>query len=110
MFIEKQISTSKRDLDISKFLVKIEHSYIHIIQLKGRLCSYTYEPRTSDLHEKLEELKLRIELLCISHLNLMTKLKTPVNFIEVPKQQVEEQIREALLIEKAISAYMIMAK
>lgn len=110
MFIEKQARTSKKDVEIANFLVKIEHSYIHIIQLKTRLCSYAYEPRTYDLHEQLEELKLRIELLCISHLTLMAKLKTPINFIEAPLQQVDEQMTESQLIEKAISEYMAMAK
>lgn len=98
------------NLELTNSLTYIERSYRNILQLKNRLNSYSYEPRTYSLFEQFEQLKLQLELLSISHLKLMSSLKKPIDFIEIQMQQIKENVNAARLLELNVSEYISLAK
>lgn len=103
-----QVKTNK--IELNNAAVHLERSYQNIVQLKKKLCSYSYEPRTYDLYEKLDDLKLRLELTAVSHENMMDSLKKPVHFIEVQEQQVQEKLAQVRKLEQGVLEYMSLAR
>ncbi|WP_291869547.1 hypothetical protein [Maribacter sp.] len=111
MLVENRPQGNKKSQhEITDALMRLERSYKNILELKTRLNSYSCEPRTYNLFEQLEDLKLSIELIAISHIKLMTALKSPAHFVEVQLQQVKEQIKDALILENRVSDYICLAK
>ncbi|WP_298475622.1 hypothetical protein [uncultured Maribacter sp.] len=107
---QKTQEIDKNTLQIENAVVRIDRSYKNILQLKNKLNSYSYEPRTYSLYQQLEELKLKLELISVSHLKLMNTLKKPVHFIESQIQLVKENLEAVHVIEQDVSDYISLAK
>ncbi|RKR13221.1 hypothetical protein CLV91_1936 [Maribacter vaceletii] len=98
------------EIEIGDSLVRVERSYRNIVHLKSKLTSYSYEPRTYKLFEELEDLKLHLELLHLSHLELIDTLKNPINFVEARLQQVNELLDKSIVVEEGVANYISSAK
>ena len=96
--------------NLSSYIIKIERSYKKNLELKKRLNHYAYEPRTYKQYQKLDDIKLRMKLLHISHLNLMHTLKEPANFVEVHLQKINEQLEESKLLDISVNEYINSTK
>lgn len=111
MLLENISLVSNNDsIELANAMVRMERSYRNILQLKKRLSNYSYEPRTYTLYKQLDDLKLRLELLGVSHLKLMNALKKPIHFIEVQVLQVKENIEAVRIVEQSVSEYINQAK
>ncbi|RKR13146.1 hypothetical protein CLV91_1861 [Maribacter vaceletii] len=110
MLLRKVFKEGKNTLSVENYILKIERSYKKNLELKKRLNNYAFEPRTYALHQELDKIKLRLELLQISHLKLINTLKKPINFIEVYEQKVNKQLAESRLLDSYVKDYVIASK
>ncbi|WP_299433208.1 hypothetical protein [uncultured Maribacter sp.] len=106
MLLGKVFREEKNTLSVESYVLKIERSYKKNLELKKRLNNYAFEPRTYTLHQELDKIKLRLELLQISHLKLMSTLKQPINFIEVYEQKINKQLEESRLLDSYVKDYI----
>ncbi len=99
-----------RERDRNACTLRLERISRDLLQLRYKLSSYTCEPRTYNLYERIEDLRIRLENLRSANLEILTSLKEHRQTIEDNVERVKEQYREFRELEKGIADYMNLAK
>ena len=102
--------SSPNNRDNNACTLRLERIGRDLIQLRHKLSSYTCEPRTYNLYEQIEDLRIRLENLRSANLEIRISLREDRRTIEDYVEMVKEQNREFRELENGITDYMNLAK
>ncbi|MEO1010032.1 MAG: hypothetical protein AAFX53_01925 [Bacteroidota bacterium] len=97
---------SKKKLEKSTLVLKLERNQKDVGQLRNQLNSYICEPRTYTLFERMETLKRGLDTLSNSNLQMILTLKERKKNINDYMDNVRHQIAEFKKLQRGVEEYM----
>ncbi|NJB69978.1 hypothetical protein GGR42_000440 [Saonia flava] len=104
--LDKQEINEIRDPDNHASILRLERNNKALSQLKRKLASYTCEPQTRSLYERMELLKSQLEVLLQKNKEIIASLKQRGPNMVVDRDRSKEQITEFNEIQKSVNEYV----
>ena len=93
-------------LDKSALVMRLERNQNDLRQLRSALNSYTCEPRTQSLFERLESLRHALEDLTATNSEIIQALKAPKKSIGNSLERAMQQFTEFSILQKGVEEYV----
>ena len=100
------ISCDKKKLEKSTLVLKLERNQKDVIQLRNQLNSYTCEPKTYTLFERMQTLKRGLDSLSHSNMQMIIALKERKKNIHDYIDSVRHQIAEFNRLQLGVEEYI----
>ncbi|MFS4491821.1 hypothetical protein [Maribacter sp. 2308TA10-17] len=99
-----------KEVDKSALVLRLERNQNDLQQLKRKLNSYTCEPRTYSLFERIESLRSGLENLSNSNSEIIRSLKSRKKSVEAYVDSAKEQFQKFNQLQQGIDEYVAGAR
>lgn len=98
------------EVDKSTLVMRLERNQKDLDQLKCKLNSYTCEPRTHSLFERIESLKSGLESLSAANMEIIQSLKEKKKAVDSYMESAKEQFVKFHQLQQNVEEYVMGAR
>ncbi len=104
------MKSNLKEVEKSALVIRLERNQNDLRQLKSKLNSYTCEPKTYSLFERIETLRNGLENLSESNTQIIRSLKSRKRSIETYFDSAKEQLTKFNQLQQGIDDYVASAR
>lgn len=104
------MNTKVKEAEKSALVIRLERNQKDLQQLQSKLNSYTCEPRTQSLFERIEILRKGLETLSTTNSEIITSLKGSKLVVQGYMERAKKQLSEFKQLQQSVEEYMVGAR
>lgn len=104
------MNTNVNEAEKSALVIRLERNQKDLQQLKNKLNSYTCEPRTQSLFERIELLRKGLETLSTTNSEIISSLKDRKLMVKGYMEKAKKHLSEFTQLQKSVEDYVVGAR
>jgi hypothetical protein len=104
------MNSKVNEVEKSTLVMRLERNQKDLLQLKCKLNSYTCEPRTQSLFERIEILRKYLETLSATNTEIITSLKGSKQVVKGYMESAKKHLLEFNQLQQSVDEYVVGAR